>query len=172
MLTKRKEGAVAPRPAIRDPFTLLREMTSGFDEFLAEPFRRWPLLRSRPALESATYFPNIDVFEKDNRLITKIDLPGLEKEDVKVEIVEGGLAISGERRSEAEEKKENFYRCEREYGSFYRTIPLPEGVTADDVKARFANGVLEVSVALPVKTAAKPQAIAIEGDTPAAKTAA
>ena len=115
------------------------------------PAFRWPALRSRPAVEGAKWFPEIDVFEKDNRLVTKIDLPGLKKEDVKVEVTDGHLAISGERKTEAEEKKEQFYRCEREYGSFYRAVPLPEGVKLEDVKATFADGVLEVSVPLPAK---------------------
>jgi HSP20 family molecular chaperone IbpA len=87
-----------------------------------EPFFRWPLFRTRPMFESATYFPEIDEFEKDNRIVTKMDLPGLKKEDVKVEVVDGQLVISGERKNEIEEKRENFYRCERAYGSFYRTV--------------------------------------------------
>jgi len=65
------------------------------------------------------------MFEKDHRLITKIDLPGMKKDDVKVEITDGQLAISGERKSEAEEQGEAFHRCERDYGSFYRRVPLP-----------------------------------------------
>ena len=79
--------------------------------------------------------PGIDVFEKDNRLVTKIDLPGMKKEDVKVEVTDGRLTISGERRTEVEEKKEQFFRCERAFGSFYRSVPLPDGVKFDDVKA-------------------------------------
>ena len=70
--------------------------------------------------------------------------------------------ISGERKSEAEEKKESFYRCERSDGSFYRAIPLPDGARVEDVKATFSAGVLEVSVPLPEKVAPKPQAIPIK----------
>ena len=78
----------------------------------------------------------------------------MKKEDVKVEVTNGHLTISGERKTEAEERKEHYYRSEREYGSFYRTVPLPEGVKLDDVKATFADGVLEVSLPMP---AAKPE---------------
>ena len=78
----------------------------------------------------------------------------MKKDDVKVEIVEGYLTISGERKTEFEEKKEDFYCSEREFGSFYRAVPLPDGVGADDVKASFSNGVLEVSLPLPAKTPA------------------
>jgi HSP20 family protein len=161
--------------ATRDPFNLLRQMTSEFDrmfETSAWPSFRWPAIRTRPSAEAATWFPEIDVFEKDNRLVTKIDLPGLKKEDVKVEVTDGHLAISGERKTEAEEKKENFYRCEREYGSFYRAVPLPEGVKLEDVKATFSDGVLEVSVPLPAKPEAKVRKVEIQEATKAAKTAA
>jgi HSP20 family protein len=86
----------------------------------------------------------------------------MKKEDVKVEVTDGQLAISGERKSEAEERKENFYRCERQYGTFYRTVPLPEGVKFEDVKATFASGVLEVSVPLPARVDAKPAKVEIK----------
>ena len=71
--------------------------------------------------------------------MTKIDLPGMKKEDVKVEITDGQIAFSGERKREAEEKGEEFFRCERGYGSFYRSVPLPEGAKIDDVKATFTD---------------------------------
>ena len=149
-------------------------MTSDLDrmfETSALPSFRFPFFRTKPAAET-TWFPEIDVFEKDNRLVTKIDLPGLKKEDVKVEVTDGHLAISGERKSEGEEKKENFYRCEREYGSFYRVVPLPEGVKAEDVKATFADGVLEVSVPLPVKPEAKVRTVEVQDAPKVTKTAA
>ena len=164
--------ALAP---VRDPFTLLRQMTSELDRVFAEsewPAFRWPSLRTRPALEATTWFPEVDVFEKDGRLVTKIDLPGLKKEDVKVEVTDGRLAISGERKTETEEKKEHFYRCEREYGSFYRAVPLPEGAKLEDVKATFADGVLEVSIPLPAKPEAKVRKVEIQEASSAAKTAA
>jgi HSP20 family protein len=171
MLTRKKETALARRTAASDPFAMLRQFTSQFDRLFPEPSFGWPLFRARQ-LEQATWFPEIDVFERDNRLVTKIDLPGLKKDEVKVEIVDGQLAISGERKSEAEEKREDFYRCEREYGSFYRSVPLPEGAKLEDVKATFADGVLEVSVPLAVKAAAKPQTVEIQEPPNPAKTAA
>ena len=135
------------------------------------PVFEWPSLLTRRAIEGTTWLPEIDVFEKDNRLVTKIDLPGMKKDDVKVEVTDGHLAISGERKT-AEEKKEHFYRCEREYGSFYRVVPLPEGVKLEDVKATFADGVLEVSVPLPAKAEAKVRKVEIQEAPTAAKTAA
>lgn len=136
------------------PFSLLREMTTELDRMLDDspwPSLKWPALRGHRGTHTAAWLPQIDIFEKDNRLVTKVDLPGMKKEDVKVEVVDGQLTISGERRSEGEEKKENFYRSERSYGSFYRAIPLPDGVKLEDVKAQFADGVLEVSLPIPVQ---------------------
>jgi HSP20 family protein len=156
MSNPKKEAGIA----IRDPFAVL-------DAF-------WPSLRW-PSLEGAktrAWSPTIDVFQKDNRLVTTVDLPGLKKEDVKVEVADGRLAISGERRREVEEKKDNVYRSEREYGSFYRTVPLPEGVKLEEVKATFANGVLEVSVPLPARLEAKVRKVEIQEPSKSAKSAA
>ena len=173
-MAPRKEAELVPSRLVRDPFALMREMTSDFDRIFSEyprPFFRWPSLRRRPISEAAWY-PEIDVFEKDNRLVTKIDLPGMKKEDVKVEVTDGQLAISGERKREAEEKGEDFYRCEREYGSFCRAVPLPEGAKIEDVKATFTDGVLEVSVPLPAKQEAKVRKVEIQEAAKTAKTAA
>jgi HSP20 family protein len=111
------------------------------------------------------------VFERGDRLVTKVDLPGVKKEDVSVEVADGQLSLSGERKQESEEKNDNFYRSEREYGSFFRSVPLPEGVKIEDVKATFADGVLEVSIPLAARSEAKVRKVQIEGP-PAAKTAA
>jgi len=170
----KKETGLTPSRLVRDPFALMREMTSELERVFHEPMwpsLHWPSLRTRPAVEAAWY-PEIDVFEKDSRLVTKIDLPGMKKEDVKVEVTDGHLAISGERQRETEEKGKEFYRCEREYGSFHRAVLLPEGVKLEDVKATFADGVLEVSVPLPAKPEAKARTVEIQQPTKAAKSAA
>jgi HSP20 family protein len=169
MFTK-KATALTSSGVLVDPFALLGRMTSEFDRMFEES--GWPAFRTRRLTEPAAWSPNIDVFEKDNRLIARVDLPGMKKEDVKVEVADGQLTIAGERKHETEEKKENFYRCEREYGSFYREIPLPKGATLNDVKAVFENGVLEVSVPLAVHSEAKPRAVRIEEPGKPAKAAA
>ena len=107
----------------------------------------WPALKSDAA---STWFPKVDVVEKDNRLVTRVDLPGVKKEDVTVEVRDGALVLWGERKTETEDTKRNVYRSECQYGSFYRAVALPDGVKAEDIKATFTNGVLEVSVPLPV----------------------
>ena len=173
-MSVKKQTSLAPLGATRDPFAILRAMTSEFDRFFEDSGRPSPrswFRTPRPA-EATGWFPDIDVFQKDGRLVTRIDLPGMRKEDVKVQITDGHLAISGERKSEAEEKKDQFYRCEREYGSFYRAVPLPEGVKFDEVKATFADGVLEVTVPLPAPAEQKVLKVEIEDRAKAAKTAA
>ena len=173
-MSTQNETRLAPRSSASDPFAIFRQMRSDLDRMFDDsswPAMRWASLPAR-APDGLTWSPTIEVFEKNNRLVTKVDLPGLKREDVKVEVTDGYLAISGERKSEAEEKKENFFRCERNYGSFYRAVPLPEGVKLEDVKASFSDGVLEVSVPLPAKPEAKVRKIEIQEAPKAAKTAA
>jgi HSP20 family protein len=173
-MASQKETGIAPRVPARDPFTVLRQMRTDFDRMFDDPFRtwlRWPL-RQAGAPDVATWSPTIDVFEKDNRLVTKVDLPGMKKEDVKVEVTDSQLTISGERKREVEETKDNVYRCEREYGSFYRAVPLPEGVKVEDVTATFSNGVLEVSMPLPAKPVSKARPVEIQEPGKSSKTAA
>ena len=169
-MTPKKETSLVPGGSFRDPFSLLRQMTADFDQLFGGtqwPAFRWPAFPKGRMPESTAWWPGIDVFQRDNRLVTKVDLPGMKKEDVKVEVAEGYLTISGERKNEAEEKKENFYRCEREYGSFYRAVPLPQGTKLEDVKASFADGVLEVSIPLAAKPEATTRRVEIQEPAPA-----
>jgi HSP20 family protein len=152
-----REKKALAKAAAQSPFGLLRQMTSELDRMFDDPWAiRWPALQIP---QEAMWSPKVDVFEKDNRLITKIDLPGVKKEDMSVEVADGQLHLSGVRKSETEEKN----------GQFFRSVPLPQGVTADDIKATFANGVLEVSMPLPAKASGRKVPIQ---EAPAAKTAA
>ncbi len=177
-MAERHEAGLAPTRVAMNPFSLFGDLTAQMDRLFDEPFEsRFPhfyrpsLRRASLSEEGTTWAPQIDVFERDKRLVTKVDLPGMKKEDVKVEVTDGHLTISGERKHESEETKNNVYRCERSYGSFYRAIPLPEGVKLDDVKANFSEGVLEVSVPLPAQPDATIRKVAIEdGRQPAITT--
>lgn len=159
---------------VHDPFAILRQIAPELDRVFDEPF--WRPLRSRltPAFapRDAAWSPKVDVFEKDNRLVTRVDLPGVKKEDVSVEVTDGHLALSGERRHETEDRKGDVYRSEREYGNFYRVVPLPEGVKLEDVVASFADGVLEVSVPLPAHPEARVRKVEIHEPAKTAKAAA
>jgi HSP20 family protein len=147
-----KKSLTRRRP--QEPFNVLRQMTSELDRMFDEPWTlfRWPSAEMASP-EAPIWAPKVDVVTKDNKFITRVDLPGMKKEDVLVEVEDGYLTLSGERKKETMEEKDGVYREEREYGSFCRTVPLPQGVKAEDVKATFDNGVLEVS--MPMPTAAK-----------------
>jgi HSP20 family protein len=158
-----------------DPVALMRKVTEEMERTFNDPFWpafNWPAFRGFTVPQTAAWAPKIDVFENDNRLITRVDLPGMTKEDIKVEVTDVHLALWGERKQEKEEKKDNVYRTEREYGSFYRAVPLPEGVNLEDVKATFKDGVLEVSVPLLARPEANVRKVEIEEPVNATKTAA
>ena len=163
----KKRSLLMPARVSRDPFTTLRQMMSSFDR----AFEDFPAFGERPT-DMTNWYPRIDVLERDKRLVTRIDLPGMKKEDVNVEVADGQLIVSGERKRESQETRDNVYRSEREYGSFYRAVPLPDGCKLEDVQATFANGVLEVSVPLPAQPQAEVHKVKIEEPAPAAKTAA
>jgi HSP20 family protein len=114
---------------------------------LAPRFGRelWP----RGEMERAMWTPQIETFEREGQLVVRADLPGLTKDDVRVEVTENALTIQGERRQEREEERGGYYRSECSYGKFYRSIPLPEGVNAEQAKASFRDGVLEITVPAP-----------------------
>ena len=104
------------------------------------------------------WIPAIDLIEEGDHYVLRADLPGLNEDDVKVELEDNVLTISGERRSEHEDKKEGYYRIERASGGFSRSLTLPEGVDSDSVHANFDKGVLEVSIPKPEQR--KPRRVA------------
>lgn len=171
-MTERRADAIATRVA-RDPFALLRQMTTELDRAFDQPFfgLRWPASGTLD-ITAANWAPRVDVFERNGRLVTKVDLPGVKKEDVTVQVTDGHLALSGERKQESAETKDNVYRTEREYGSFSRVVPLPQGVKLEDVQATFADGVLEVSVPLPTQPDTKVRKVEIQEPGKASKAAA
>jgi HSP20 family protein len=93
--------------------------------------------------------PAVEVARRDGSLVIRAELPGLTKDDVKVELTADGLVIQGERKEEHPEEQEGVLRSERRYGRFSRTIPLPDGASAEQAKAQFNNGVLEVTILVP-----------------------
>lgn len=167
MLTKHELARVEPR-------TFVRRMLRDFDRFFEEgglPFTR----PGRPWGSEFPFSPALEVFEKDHRLVARFELPGMKKEEISVSVTDEGVTVQGERKFEEEEKKNEWYRSERAYGAFLRTVPLPEGVKTADIKATFENGVLEVVVPLPADTAAAaPRTIEIAGggETKPVKSAA
>ena len=103
----------------------------------------------------AEWAPKVDVLEREGQFVIRADLPGLSKEDVKVEVADGLITIQGERKQEKKEEREGYYYSECGYGSFYRAIPIPEGAEVSQATAEFRQGVLEVSVPVPSRPESK-----------------
>jgi HSP20 family protein len=120
-------------------------------DWLTPSLGRELLPRGSREFGQSLWSPQVEMFERDGQLVMRADLPGLSKDDVKVEVTDSAINLSGERKSEHEEKGEGFYHSERSYGSFYRSIPLPEGANSDDANATFNNGVLEITMTAPQK---------------------
>ena len=139
---------------VRELHTVQSEMNRIFNTFFDSPTPRG---NGKTTLRR--WIPAMDVVEADGQYVLRADLPGLSEGDVKVELDENVLTISGERKSERERRSAGYYRVERASGSFSRSLTLPEGVDADDVQASFDNGVLEVRIPKPAE--AKPRRIEI-----------
>jgi HSP20 family protein len=140
-----------------EPARELRDMNRLFSTFF-EPstgavMRRWT--------------PAMDLVETEDNYVLRADLPGVSEGDVKIELDDNVLTISGERKSAHKEAKEGYYRVERAYGSFSRTLTLPEGVDADAISASFDRGVLEVRVPKPEQRKPRKVEISVGGSTPA-----
>jgi HSP20 family protein len=101
--------------------------------------------------------PEIEVRERDNQILVRVDVPGVSKGDLSVDVQDRALIVEGERREEHTEgdEKQGFRRTERRYGSFYRVIPLPEGAQAENAEARMKDGVLEITIPLSGENKAK-----------------
>jgi HSP20 family protein len=113
---------------------------------------RWGGSRLSTPLRGAAgslWAPDIEVYQRNDEFVVRADLPGLKKEDIKIDVTDNALTIQGERRQEEETERRGVYRSERSYGSFYRTIPLPEGAITDQAKATFNSGVLEIAMPAP-----------------------
>jgi HSP20 family protein len=126
------------------PFELMRRFTDEMDR----TFSDFGLARGGFG-QAGMWTPAVEVFEREGNIIARAELPGMSKDDVKIELTDDGLAIQGERKHEHDKCDESFCHTERSFGRFYRLIPLPEDVDPDKINAQFNNGVLEVTVPVP-----------------------
>jgi HSP20 family protein len=129
-----------------DPFAELGELRSRFDRM----FDEWLDGRER------AWTPAVDVVREDDHLVVRADLPGLKPEEVKIEVEDDILTISGEHEERKEEKDTDYVRRERRYGSFSRSMALPGGVDAKEITASTRDGVVEVTVPLPKEAIKEP----------------
>jgi HSP20 family protein len=146
---------------VRELTSLQSEMNRLFNTFFDSPTpggnggtgRRW--------------IPAMDLVETDEHFVLRADLPGLNENDVNIEVEDNVLTVSGERKAEHEDKREGYYRVERSFGAFRRSLTLPEGINPEEVTASFDKGVLEVRIPKPEER--KPRRVAIQvGERPAA----
>lgn len=149
-----------------NPFTAMRRMSEEMDRAFGQFFGQQGGRSGRSA-----WYPAIEVAEREGQLHVHAELPGLKPEDVKVEVTNDALIIRGERKSEHEHQIGKAYRSERRYGEFYREIPLPEGVNADQARAQFRNGVLEVSIPVPQQASSRREIPISTGETGGSATA-
>jgi len=142
------------------PLKELEEMRKDMDRLFEDFFA--PVTRRRRWLkpEVGVVVPNIEMYDRKNEIVLKAELPGVHKEDIDLTITKDSLTLKGEVKKEEEVKEEDYYACERSYGSFTRTIALPVEVDSEKAKASFKNGVLEI--VLPKREEAKPKEIKIE----------
>lgn len=155
------------------PFTMMRRFSEEMDRFMDRVFedvgigRSWLTSRFGRGGErgAGLWSPQIEMYERDNQLVVCADLPGLKKEDIKIEFNDDRLTIQGERHQEHEEKQQSYQRSERSYGSFYRTIPLPEGVDAEKAQATFQDGVLKITMPMPQQEERRGRHIEIQGSS-------
>jgi HSP20 family protein len=142
---------------VRELTSLQTEMNRLFNTFFDTPtagggggnggaLRRW--------------LPPMDLVETDEHFVLRADLPGLSEQDVSIELEDSVLTVAGERQAEHEDKREGFYRMERSFGQFRRSLTLPDGVDADGIAASFDKGVLEVRIPKPEQR--KPRKVAIQ----------
>jgi len=122
---------------------LMQEFSRGTDELLT----------------SGTFVPPVDIYEDENSITLKVEVPGMNEKDLDIKLENSTLTVSGERKFEQEQKEENFHRIERRYGSFSRSFTLPNTVDAENVQASYENGVLNIKLAK--RAEAKPKQIKV-----------
>jgi len=146
------------------PFSLMRRFAEEMDR-MWEGFGQ-PTTAGRSGLWGGESFsPDLDIFERDRKLVIKADLPGLNKDEVTIDVTEDEVVIEGQRKYEHEESKEGVYRSERSYGHFTRRVPLPEGVDTGTANATFKNGVLEITFEAPKTSSKETRRVQIQGET-------
>lgn len=150
------------------PFSFMRRFSEEMDRLFEDFGFGGSLARSTGGQVSPREFgrgllrPPIEVITKGDQLVVKTELPGMTKQDIKIECTNEAITIQGEKKREHEEEHEGTYHSERSYGKVFRRIPLPEGTQVEDAKATFRDGVLEITMKAPQQS--KSREITIEGE--------
>lgn len=145
--------AVVKWDPLRDLLSIQDRMNRLFEQTLSRS-------RTEDGISASTWAPAVDIYETQETIVMKADLPGLTREDIEIEIRDNALTIKGERRFAKDVQQENYLRIERAYGAFQRSFTLPTSVRQEEIRASFRDGVLELL--LPKAEGAKPKKIAID----------
>jgi HSP20 family protein len=152
-----------------DPFSQFRRFADQMDRWFDTVGMGRTNNRMAGANENAPgmnlWAPEMETFLRDDQFVIRMDLPGLSKEQVNVEITDDSIVIHGERQKVHEEDRDGYYRSERSYGRFYREVQLPEGAQPESAKANYRDGVLEISVTAPPRQITRPRRVEIGSST-------
>lgn len=150
------------------PFSLMSEIMRDVDRVMRDFVGSGTRIVTPPgpsrlaSLAPSAFSPSVEVLEREGELVVRADLPGLERDDVQVEIEDNRIVLSGERTQRNEDQRAGYYRSEVAYGRFSRVIGLPEGARADDASATFTSGVLEITVPLEQNGSARRRRIEVK----------
>ncbi len=136
----------------RDLATLRERMNRLFEEAYTSRGEEKDMVAS-------TWNPSVDIYETENELVLKAELPGIDEDDIEIKLEDNTLTLKGDRKFEKETKEENFHRIERSYGSFYRSFTLPRNIDQDKIKAESESGILKIT--MPKKAELKPKKVKI-----------
>ena len=140
-----------------DPFKVLSAIHERMNQLFDETFL--PAQGSEAAPAAAMWSPAVDIYESGDDIVVRAEIPGIDRDDVAVEVKDGILTLRGERKFEKEEKEENYHRIERSYGTFVRSFALPSSADPEKVQAALKEGVLEVRIGK--KEQAKPRKVKV-----------
>jgi HSP20 family protein len=165
MVPVKAANGTTPRRA--EPFAWLDDFAAEMERFWTRPFQYFTGPFPRPFFhlvgrEALAWAPRTDVYQKDHTIFVKAELPGLKKEDVQVEVEGDDLIIRGQSKAESEVRQEEYYRTERTFGSFYRRMQLPPGITSDQIHANLADGVLEVQIPVPEEAKTEKKTVPVQ----------
>ena len=155
-----------------DPLSQFRRLSEQMDRWfdtmgVGRTNNRMAGMNDNPWARNAAnmWAPELETFLRDDQFVVRMDLPGLNKEDVNVEVTDDAIVIHGERQQTHEEDRDGYFRSERSYGRFYREVQLPEGAQTDTAKASYRDGVLEISVTAPPRQLNRPRRVEIGSTT-------
>jgi len=165
-MAKAEEKAVATKKP-SEIASRVEDIEHWMERFMDDMWRRpFPSLLGRdrwlPIRPLSLRMPSIDVYEEKDSVVVKAELPGMTKEDIEVNLAGENLTIKGEKKEDKDVKEDNYYRRERSYGSFLRTVALPSEVKSDEIKASFKDGVLEIR--MPKTEDAKKKSVSVKID--------